>query len=150
MGIPMWRKQRPWDRLIFNMGLSTLVRRNFCIQTAPLKYSKLSWCNYCDNSAYIFVKSLQLIWKSGIPIFQLLVSGHQMSGTHHTWYQKCRTSNGFQRPHLVRSPRRHDLLSVLIQIVYVMVSCIHTWRYIGISGLSQYKDIVLPAYGPSC
>ena len=36
MEIPMLRIRRPRDRLIFNMGVSILVRRCFCIEKAPM------------------------------------------------------------------------------------------------------------------
>ena len=35
MGIPMLKIRQPWDRLIFNMGISILVRQPLYIETAP-------------------------------------------------------------------------------------------------------------------
>ena len=40
--IPMLKIRRSWDRLIFNMGISILVRRHFYIETVPWEFA-LCW-----------------------------------------------------------------------------------------------------------
>ena len=62
MGIPMLKIRRSWDRLIFNMGITILVRRHLYIDTAPMVTSvTLGQSHDCPNTSGITLKS---IWKS--------------------------------------------------------------------------------------
>ena len=54
MGIPMLKIRQPWDRLIFNMGISILVRQPLYIETGPPELMHFHWIECPGHLCVIF------------------------------------------------------------------------------------------------
>ena len=86
MGIPMLKIRRPWDRLIFNMGIHIYIGKTSLYWDCPLVVVTGS----IKRVIYRFFKSLQLIWKSDAGIITFVLDVNMIiyvpSLGHHRYY----------------------------------------------------------------